>query len=135
MTDADPAVRDAAGRAWVEWEDHHVSIGTDGVTRRAEWDDDAFRNVFATLVTHYWAHDAFLEPPLLERMHLLAGLPATLIHGRRDVSAPAINAWRLHQAWPGSELIMLERDGHGGAGMTEAWREANRRHIHRLDSS
>jgi proline iminopeptidase len=135
MTHPDPAVRDRAGWAWAEWEDHHISIGTDGVTRGADWENDEFRNGFATLVTHYWSHDAFLEPPLLERMSDLAGIPATLIHGRRDVSGPALIPWRLHRSWPGSELIINEREGHGGPGMVEAWREANRRHIRRIQPS
>ncbi len=135
MRDPDPQVRDAAGRAWVDWEDHHVSIGTGGVKRDAGWKDAEFRNGFATLVTHYWSHDAFLDPPVLERMHLLAHIPATLIHGRGDVSGPAIIPWRLHRAWPGSELIICEHDGHGGPAMLRAWREANNRHTERLASN
>lgn len=132
MTQPDLAVRDAASRAWVEWEDHHVSIGTAGVVRNRRWDDEDYRLVFATLVTHYWAHDGFLEPPILERMGSLAGVPATLIHGRRDVSGPAVIAWQLHRSWPGSELIIDEGEGHGGVAMVAAWCEANTRHADRL---
>ncbi|SDQ27895.1 prolyl aminopeptidase [Actinopolyspora saharensis] len=129
MTHPDPATRDAASHAWAEWEDHHISIGTGGVRRDPRWEDDEYRHVFATLVTHYWAHDAFLAPPILERMDRLVGVPATLIHGRRDVSGPAITPWRLHQAWPGSELLIDEGQGHGGETMTEAWCSANTRHV------
>lgn len=132
MTDSDPAVRDSASRAWVEWEDHHVSIGTGGVVRSPRWDDDEYRQVFATLVTHYWANDAFLVPPILERMELLHSVPATLIHGRRDVSGPAVVAWRLHRSWPGSELIIHEGDGHGGDAMVDTWCDANTRHANRI---
>jgi proline iminopeptidase len=134
MTDSDPGVRDAAGRAWVDWEDHHISIGTSAIKRNPAWADADVRNVFATLVTHYWANDAFLDPPLLERMHLLAGIPASLIHGRRDVSGPVLIPWQLHQAWPASELIILEQDGHGGPGMVAARRKANDRHVDRLEA-
>jgi proline iminopeptidase len=132
MTDADPAVRDAAAAAWVEWEDHHVSIGTGTTHRSPQWEDVEYRNVFATLVTHYWAHDFFLDPPILDCMDQLAGVPATLIHGRRDVSGPAVIAWRLHRAWPGSELIVCEADGHGGPHMVEAMCTANSRHADRI---
>ena len=48
------------------------------------------------------------------------GIPAVLVHGRFDVSGPLDTAWRLHQAWPGSELVVLGDAGHGGAGFAEA---------------
>lgn len=131
MTHPDPAIRDAASIAWAEWEDHHISIGA-GLHRNPRWDDAEFRHVFATLVTHYWANDAFLAPSILERMDRLAGVPATLVHGRRDVSGPAVVPWRLHQAWPGSELIIDEGEGHGGENMVQAWRAANSRHAERI---
>jgi proline iminopeptidase len=132
MTDPDYDVRDAASRAWREWEDHHVSIGAGGVHRDPTVHDGEERRVFATLVTHYWANDAFLSPPILDRMERLNGIPATLIHGRRDVSGPAIVPWRLHRAWPGSELIIEEGEGHGGDVMVESWCAANTRHADRI---
>ena len=127
LTHPDPAVRDAASWAWVQWEDEHVSIGTGGVVGDGRWEDDERRLVFATLVTHYWAGDGFLSPSILERMDRLTGIPATLIHGRRDVSGPTLAAWQLHRAWPGSELIIVEGEGHGGPVMVARWREANSR--------
>ncbi|MFI5780948.1 alpha/beta fold hydrolase [Nocardia sp. NPDC051570] len=134
MTHEDPAIRDAASRAWVAWEDHHISVGTGGVQPNPRWEDDEFRHVFTTLVTHYWAHDAFLTPPILERMVRLHGIPGTLIHGRRDVSAPAVLPWQLHRTWPGSELIIEESEGHGGTSMVQAWRTANSRHADRIEA-
>ncbi len=133
MTDPDPEVRDAASRAWCEWEDQHVSIGTGGVPGPA-WDDDE-RHVVTTLVTHYWAQDGFLSPPIRDRTDLLHGIAATLIHGRLDVSGPAIVAWQLHRAWPGSELIIVDGEGHGGAAMAEHWCTANSRHADRIDAA
>lgn len=129
---ASHATRAAAAQAWAEWEDHHVSIGAGGVHRNPRWDDAEYRHVFATLVTHYWARDAFLAPSILARMDRLAGIPATLIHGRRDVSGPAVIPWQLHQAWPGSELLIDEGEGHGGNAMVEAWAAANIRHADRI---
>jgi proline iminopeptidase len=134
MIHPDPTVRDAASHAWADWEDPHISIGAGGVRRNPRWDDHDYRHGFATLVTHYWAHDAFLSPPILDRMSRLRGIPATLIHGRRDVSGPAVVPWRLHRAWPDSELIIVEGDGHGGDDMVRAWCSANSRHGIRLDA-
>jgi proline iminopeptidase len=132
MTGDDYRVRDAASQARADWEDHHMSIGTGGVHRDPMWDDGEKRHVFATLVTHCWAHDGFLSPPILDRMDRLHGISGTLIHGRLDVSGRAIVAWRLHQAWPGSELIIHEDEGHAGEAMVESWCRANTRHTDRV---
>ena len=121
LGDPDPAVRDAAAVAWTDWEDTHVSIGTGGVRHDPRWDDTTYRQVFATLVTHYWSHDGFLDPPVLDRVDELAGIPAVLIHGRRDISGPLRTAWELHRRWPASELVVAEDSGHGSVAMSEAW--------------
>jgi proline iminopeptidase len=121
----DPEVRDAASREWARWEDTHVSIGAGGYRPDPRWEDDRFRLAFLRLTAHYWSHDGFCDPPLLERVERLRGIPATLIHGRRDVSSPVVTAWRLHRAWPGSTLLVDEGDGHGGGTMAEHWRAAN----------
>ena len=115
----DPAVRERAAAAWCAWEDVHVSL-VPGYRPNPRYADPAFRLVLSRLVTHYWAHDGFLpDGALLAGAPRLAGIPAVLLHGRLDVSSPLDTAWRLHRAWPGSRLVVLEGDGHGGAGFTE----------------
>jgi proline iminopeptidase len=135
MTDPDPAVRDAASHAWAAWEDAHISLPAGRVVSDLRWEDEKYRHEFATLVTHYWAHDGFLDPPVLQRIDLLRDIPATLIHGRRDVSGPLLAAWELHRGWPASELIVIEDEGHGGPAMVRGWREANVRHADRISAS
>ncbi|WP_238385348.1 alpha/beta fold hydrolase [Nesterenkonia muleiensis] len=134
LRDPDPDVRDAASRQWALWEDTHISLGTGGIIRDPRWDDGAFRATFCTLAAHYWSNLGFMDPPILARMDRLRGIPATLIHGRRDVSGPVRTAWELHQTWPGTELIIDEGEGHGGTGMVDQWRAANSRHVQRLIS-
>lgn len=118
ITDVDPQVRARAARAWCTWEDVHVSLDPRHVPN-PRYEDPHFRELFATLVIHYWKHAAFIEAEglLANNMGRIAGIPAVLIHGRLDVSSPLETAWRLHRAWPASELVVVENDGHGGEAM------------------
>jgi proline iminopeptidase len=47
-------------------------------------------------------------------MKRLAGIPATMVHGRYDISSPLDTAWALHRAWPSSRLVIVDDAGHGG---------------------
>ena len=58
-------------------------------------------------------HDSFLAPDQIIRgAQRLKGIPGVIVHGRYDVVCPVENAWRLHQAWPGSELRIIADAGH-----------------------
>lgn len=159
----DPADREdrvAAAEAWDRWESVHVSL--DPYHQPGPHSVDPGRRLgFATLVTHYWANDAFMrgsadegvpdatgggraggvrvpEPaPILERAGELEGIPGILVHGRFDVSGPVETPWLLHRAWPGSELHVVEEEGHGGplevdlvtrrvAALVDRWRDEGR---------
>lgn len=150
VTSKDPALVDAATRAWMAWEDEHVTIGAGGpVSAHAIPADEPvteYARGFVRLVTHYWAHDGFVadwgaswgaEPGsgLLGGMGRLAGIPGVLIHGRRDVSGPARTAWELHRTWPGSQMIVVEEEGHGGPEMARHWRSAMERLVARAGRS
>ena len=138
----DPYLVDAAVRAWTTWEDAHIAIGGGGPSEPSAPPRDTpvteHERGFARQVTHVWAHDGFVADwavpfgaapgsGLLGGMHRLQGIPGVLIHGRRDVSGPTLTAWELHRAWPGSELIVVEEEGHGGPIMAEHWCEAMER--------
>lgn len=123
ISDDDPAVREAATEAWMTWEDVHVSLDPSRQANPQAYrrdDDAAYRRNFATLVIHYWSHTLFLpDDGVLGRMNRLAGIPGAMIHGRYDVSNPALTPWRLHRAWPGSTVVVVEDEGHGGSRMAE----------------
>lgn len=141
LAGAEPALVDAAAAAWCSWEQEHIRIGAPpdraGAPSApiAPAEVTAQQRGLARLVTHYWAHDGFVadwtvpaggEPGsgLLGGMERLKGIPGVLIHGRRDVSGPVRTAWEVHRAWPGSELIVIEEEGHGGPRMVERWTAA-----------
>ena len=116
----DPAARDLVTAAWAEWDSTPVSLDPGFEPGPVEIDRNR-----ATLVSHYWANDAFLgRAGILDDIAALERVPAVLIHGRRDVSSPVVTAWRLHQAMPGSRLHVVEDEGHGGPRMWELMREA-----------
>ncbi|MGP2437729.1 alpha/beta fold hydrolase [Streptomyces sp. JW3] len=140
----DRALRERAARAWTDWETAVASVPPRSVPR---YEDPAFRMGFARTVTHYWGNDHFLGTPgppradgppgtqgspgteskdndegvVLRDAHLLAGLPGTLVQGALDPGNLLGIVWRLHHAWPGSELRMVDEVGHnaGAPGMAE----------------
>ena len=112
LADPEPAVREQAARDWCDWEEAIVSLESGGVPN-PRYDDARFRMGFARTVTHYFRHAAWLaDDQLLRDAHRLAGIPGVLIHGRFDLGGPMITAWELAQAWPGSELVVLDDSGH-----------------------
>jgi proline iminopeptidase len=129
LESGDAEARERAARAWCTWEDTHVATVPE---RKPDprYEDPRFRLCFARLVTRYWSNAAFLEDgQLLRDAYRLAGIPGVLINGRLDISGPSDVAWRLSQAWPDAELVIVEGAGHGGghAGMNEASLAAARR--------
>ena len=124
LDDPNPSVRDAASRAWARWEDVHISLPAGGVRHNPRWEDGSYRVPFCTLTAHYWSHNGFFDPPLLDTMDGIGHIPAILIHGRADVSGPMRTAWNVHNAWPASSLRIIENEGHGGPAMVEEWKNA-----------
>lgn len=114
-----------AAKAWNDWELTHVSLDPNWRPTEKRFDEEQGL-VFATLVTHYWAHDGFLRDgnELLRRIATNAHIPAVLIQGRRDISSPAITAWQLHRLWPASRLFIVESEGHVGPQSWEKMRIA-----------
>ncbi|MGW2522886.1 prolyl aminopeptidase [Streptomyces sp. NPDC001617] len=120
----DPEVRERAARAWTDWETATIPAPPRSVER---FEDPEFRMGFARTVTHYWGNGHFLgegndEGVVLRDAHLLKDVPGTLVQGSLDFGNLAGIVWRLHHAWPASELVVVDNAGHtpGAPGMTEA---------------
>ena len=124
LFDDDAEVRRRAALAWCTWESASPDWPpTDGLDSRFE--DPAFALAFARLVTHYAAHDAWLEDgQLLREAGALAGISGVIVNGRFDLQAPLGGAWALHRAWPDCRARRRRRGRtrlrpsghHGGAG-------------------
>jgi proline iminopeptidase len=120
LMDPDPKVRDLAASAWCAW-DSRISTMPGGAPNE-RYQDARFRLGFGRQVTHCWRHNSWLAPDeIMDNVDKLAGIPGWLIHGWLDLSGPLDVPWRLHRAWPGSQLIIVDDEGHGGNTMMEIW--------------
>jgi proline iminopeptidase len=111
---ADPEVRARAARAWTDWETAMIPAPPRSVAR---FEDPEFRLGFARTVTHYFGNGHFLgegddEGVVLRDAHLLKDVPGTLVQGSLDFGNLLGIVWRLHHAWPGSELVIVDEVGH-----------------------
>lgn len=107
----DPAVHIPAASEWCRWESAVISPHP-GPALAPRYREPSFALGFARLVTHYFRNNAWLEDSqLLRDAHRLAGVPGALIHGRLDMGGLE-TPYLLHQAWPGSELQVVEDASH-----------------------
>jgi len=108
-----PRMRELAAKAWSRWECSVASLIQDR-DLVAHCDDAGFTLAFARIECHYFVNRGFMEPStqLLDGMDKIQHIPGVIVHGRYDVICPPRNAWRLHKAWPKSELQFVETAGH-----------------------
>ncbi|MEN9202270.1 MAG: prolyl aminopeptidase [Thermostichus sp. DG_1_5_bins_95] len=113
LTDADPAVRLQAARAWSIWEASTSKLipSSDLIERFGQGE---FAEAFARIECHYFIHRGFLDPEdqLLRDVGRIRHLPGVIVQGRYDVVCPPISAWELHQAWPEAEFQVIPDAGH-----------------------
>jgi proline iminopeptidase len=120
MEDPDPAVRREAADNWLAWEDAVISLEPKGKPNAYSDRPPDAQLALVRICSHYFAHGAWLEEgQLIRDAHRLAEIPGILYHGRQDLGSPLGIAWELAQAWPGSELVVIEDSGHTGS---DTWR-------------
>jgi proline iminopeptidase len=122
LEDPDPAVRGDAARRWTDWDWATASV-QDQPELPPRWTDPSFQVARARICTHYFTNNLWLKHDVLMRdIAVLASVPAVLINGRLDLQCPLATAWELHQAWAGSQLVIVSGAGHSAAdpGMGDA---------------
>ncbi|MCP2298496.1 proline iminopeptidase [Nocardia amikacinitolerans] len=108
----DPEVATAAAIAWSVWEGSTSSL-LPHPDRVAETGEPRFALAFARIENHYFRHGGFLEEgQLLRDVGAISHLPVVIVQGRHDIVCPAVSAWDLHRAWPGSQLHIVDDAGH-----------------------
>ncbi len=131
----DAAAGRQAARAWSVYEGCCAFLRPDAEAI-ADVGTDAVSLGIGRLEAHYFLHAGFLEEgQLLAHMHRIAHLPAVIVQGHYDVICPPATAYRLHQAWPGSRLTVVDDAGHAASepgtaaalvAATEQWRLSGR---------
>ena len=113
LNDTDRDVRLVAARAWATWEGRTSYLRVNEDFAR-DFGSDAVAEAVARIECHYFAHGGFFahDDHLLRHADRLAGIPLEIVHGRYDLLCPPVNAWKLHQAVPGSRLRYIADAGH-----------------------
>jgi len=115
LTGTDDIARMAAAKAWSTWEGRTATLLPNPSVVN-HFGDPHVALSLARIECHYFVHQAFLRPgQLLEDAARLAGIPTVIVHGRYDVICPLENAWALHRALPGSELVIVPDAGHAAS--------------------
>jgi proline iminopeptidase len=113
LTGPDPAVRQAAARAWSVWEGRTSCLyqNPDLVARTA---GDEFSLAFARIECHYFHHKGFFEKDtqLLDNVGKIRHIPTVIVQGRYDVVCPMESAWALYRAFPEADLRVVPDAGH-----------------------
>lgn len=127
---------DAAVQVPAAWAWHHYERALSELAPQATLLPASLRTTgkpppTAVMEAHYLAHDCFLAPDeLVANAHRLDGIPGVIVQSRYDLLCPPASAYRLHAAWRGSTLELVEAAGHA---MTEPGvREAMRAGLDRL---
>ena len=129
----DPATRSRAAWDWLAWEDAVISLESSGTPGAYSDRPPDAALAFVRICAHYFSHGAWLEEgELLRNAGRLAGIPGVLLHGRHDLGSPVGTAWELAQAWPGSELVVVDDSGHTGS---ETMRELALRTVARFSDA
>lgn len=108
----DPKVYMEAAKIWSRYEGSCLFLEPN-ISAIEEFESDEVSLGIGRLEAHYMRNGAFMdEDQLIHHIHKISHLPSVIIQGRYDVICPPISAYRLHQAWSGSKLLVLNNAGH-----------------------
>ncbi|WP_090104817.1 prolyl aminopeptidase [Lentzea jiangxiensis] len=112
LSSPDPEVHGPAAVAWSTWEGATVTL-LPRPELVAEFAEPSYALAFARIENHYFVNGGWFEEGQLIRDAVrLEGIPGVIVQGRYDIATPAVSAWDLHKAWPGSELVLVPDAGH-----------------------
>jgi proline iminopeptidase len=116
IKNGDEAQKQKLSKAWAKYEG---KIGA--LEANTDWVDNPVRperqklliTTLALFENYYMANHCFLkEGQLLEKVDRIRDIPIVMVNGRYDMICPPVTAYRLHQMFPKSQLVIAERAGH-----------------------
>ena len=112
LMNPDPAIHMPAARTWSTYEGSCSTLLPNPATVRY-FASDTVALGLARMEAHYFMHNIFLpENSLLDNVHKLHNIPATIVQGRYDAVCPIVSADDLHHDWPPAEYIIIDDAGH-----------------------
>ncbi len=113
LTSGDVALQVKLARAWTRWESATAAL-TPSIARESAMTDANYARAFARLEAHYFVNQGFLEADdqIMRDIGKIRQIPGVIVQGRYDMVCPPRAAWRLHQAWPASDLQIVADAGH-----------------------
>lgn len=115
-------------RPWVRWESSTAVLRP---PRSAPPVNGGYARAFARIEAHYFVNKGWLErdDQIMARVDRIARIPGVVVQGRYDVICPPHVAYGLTEAWPASELVIIDDAGHALSepGITSALVEATDR--------
>ena len=107
----DEAAQTRFARAWTSWES---ALATLEGTSNTGSTPAAYARAFARIENHYFVNRGFLpkDNHIMENLHKIEHIPGVIVQGRYDMICPPETAFKLHEAWPSSRLIIAPTSGH-----------------------
>lgn len=107
--------RMGAAKAWAVWEAKTATLQPNA-SLLEHFSEPHNALSIARIETHYFVNDGFMEKDqLLNNAYKLKDIPGYIIQGRYDMICPMQQAYDLHQAWPLSDLFIVQGAGHAAS--------------------
>jgi proline iminopeptidase len=112
LTHKDQAVRVKAAQSWAAYESLCCTLlPRPGMVEESKAPEHALP--ISRIEAHYFLYNKFIpDNYLLNNVHKIRHIPATIVQGRYDMVCPPETAFALHAAWPEAEFIVVPDAGH-----------------------
>jgi len=128
LSSDDSELREKISKAWTKYEWKISDLDVDDKVIDNFLDNNS-TYAFSLIENYYMMNGCFLEEgQLWDNLDKIQHIPCTIVNGRFDLPCPSITAYKLHKNLEQSELVIVEKGGHGGYLISRAVSSAVRNH-------